>query len=147
MAHNLARKDLEVSIYESIQNKLDFCYETNFNSTPLFWPKIFKENGYVLEIIFFCLDSIEKAKERVLIRYENGGHFVPDSEVEERYNLGFENINTYWTFFDTISLFETSTYNNTPTHLVTIRHQNLIIKNSIPAYLNDKIPSLIAFIN
>ena len=81
MTHNLTRKDLKEKIHTAINNKFDFCYETNFNSTPLYWPQIFKDAGYRLEIVFFSLDAIEKAKERVLIRYENGGHFVPDHEV------------------------------------------------------------------
>ncbi|GAB1856785.1 hypothetical protein MHTCC0001_16210 [Flavobacteriaceae bacterium MHTCC 0001] len=146
MAHNMARKDLKEKIYGAIDNNIDFCYETNFNTTPLYWPKIFKANGYKLEIVFFCLDSIEKAKKRVMIRFENGGHFVPDNEVVERYHLGFKNINAHWTYFDTVSLFETSTYNTTPKHLITIERQNLIVVNSSPKYLISKIPSIIEFI-
>ena len=68
MAHNLTREHLKSAIHTAIEKRMSFCYETNFNSTPLHWPKIFKENSYRLEIIYFCLDSIEKAKKRVLIR-------------------------------------------------------------------------------
>ncbi len=147
MAHNMARKNLKQKIYDAIDNNLDFCYETNFNSTPLYWPKIFKEKGYELEIVFFCLDTIERAKERVLIRFENGGHFVPDKEVEDRYNLGFKNLNENWRYFDTISLFETSTYNSTPKHLITIKNQSLVVVNDTPKYLIEKIPSITDFIS
>ncbi len=44
MAHNIARKDLEERIQKAIDNRFDFCYETNFNSTPLYWPQKFKNN-------------------------------------------------------------------------------------------------------
>ena len=142
MAHNLAKKDLEDTIKSSITERIDFCYETNFNSTPLFWPKIFKADNYTIEIVFFCLDSIEKAKERVRIRFENGGHFVPDNEVKERYELGFKNINDNWEFFDRVTLFETSKYNDTPTHLFTIQDKKYILRNNFPKYLEKLIPNM-----
>jgi len=142
MAHNLAKKDLEDTIKSSITERIDFCYETNFNSTPLFWPKIFKAENYTIEIVFFCLDSIEKAKERVRIRFENGGHFVPDNEVKERYELGFKNLNENWEFFDRVTLFETSKYNDTPTHLFTIQDKNYILRNNFPKYLEKLIPNM-----
>ncbi|MDO6803684.1 zeta toxin family protein [Wenyingzhuangia sp. 1_MG-2023] len=142
MAHNLARKDLENTIKSSIKNRADFCYETNFNSTPLYWPKIFKSENYRIEIVFFCLDSIEKAKERVRIRFENGGHFVPDNEVKERYELGFKHLNENWKFFDSVTLFETSKYNDTPSHLFTIEEEQFILKNDFPEYLEEYIPSI-----
>lgn len=84
MAHNLSMEDLKNSIETSIKEKSNFCYETNFNSTPLHWPKIFKQKNYRTELAFFCLDSTDKAKKRVQIRVENGGHFVPDLEIEKR---------------------------------------------------------------
>ena len=142
MAHNLARKDLENTIKHSIKNRVDFCYETNFNSTPLYWPKIFKSENYRVEIVFFCLDSIQKAKERVRIRFENGGHFVPDNEVKERYELGFKYLNENWKFFDSVTLFETSKYNDTPSHLFTIEEEQFILKNDFPEYLEKLTPSI-----
>lgn len=142
MAHNLARKDLEQTIKTSIEKNLNFCYETNFNSTPLYWGDIFKAKGYRIELVFFCLDSVEKAKERVRIRFENGGHFVPDNEVEERYRLGFENLNFNWKYFDSITLFETSKYNDTPSHLLTIEEGILIFKSFFPKYLHELIPNI-----
>ncbi|NIJ46605.1 putative ABC-type ATPase [Wenyingzhuangia heitensis] len=142
MAHNLARKDLENTIKYSIDNRLNFCYETNFNSTPLYWPEIFKSNGYRIEIVFFCLNSIEKAKERVRIRFENGGHFVPDNEVKSRYNLGYQNLNENWKYFDSVTLFETSNYNDTPNHLFTIEENQFILKNDFPEYLEKLIPTI-----
>jgi len=142
MAHNLSKTDLKSSIKKSIEHKLDFCYETNFNSTPLHWPKIFKDAGYLIEIVFFCLDSIDKAKKRVRIRFENGGHFVPDNEVKERYIAGYKNLNKHWNYFDSVTLFETSIYNSTPEHLVTIEQNGLILLNQFPKYLEKLIPTI-----
>jgi predicted ABC-type ATPase len=87
MSHNQAFEILEQSIEKAIRNRTDFCYETNFNSTPMHWPEKFKNFGYEINMIYFCLDSVAEAKRRVQIRYENGGHYVPDYEVEERFYL------------------------------------------------------------
>ena len=142
MAHNLSMEDLKLNIETAINGRLNFCYETNFNSTPLYWPKIFKQADYRIELAFFCLDSIEKAKERVRIRVENGGHFVPDAEIEDRYKLGFQNLNEHWVFFDSIHLFETSKYNSPPKHLLTIEQNKVIVLDDFPDYLDVLTPSI-----
>lgn len=54
----------ESSIANALENYLDFCYETNFDSHPLVCPKKFKENGYVLNLIFFCLINQKIARHR-----------------------------------------------------------------------------------
>lgn len=84
IAHNKTRVLLNKAVSKALTQKIDFCYETNFNSTPMYWPEKFLESGFELNLFYFCLDSIEKAKERVLIRVENGGHFVPNEEIERR---------------------------------------------------------------
>ena len=76
MAHNLAFAEFENQINAALIKRDNFCYETNFNSTPLYWPQHFKQNGYKLHLIYFCLKSIEEAKRRVAIRVQNGGHFI-----------------------------------------------------------------------
>lgn len=100
------------------------------------------KKDYRLELAFFCLDSIDKAKERVRIRVENGGHFVPDQEIEERYRLGYKHLNENWKFFDAIHLFETSEYDRQPKHLLTIEQNDLIILEGFPKYLNKLIPNI-----
>ena len=43
MAHSMAFNELENQIKKAIDNNRSFCYETNFNSTPLHWPELFKK--------------------------------------------------------------------------------------------------------
>ncbi len=70
---NMAFSDLESCIQNSIYTNSNFCYETNFNTSPLHWPEILKKSKYEIRLIFLCLNSIKEAKERVAIRVENGG--------------------------------------------------------------------------
>ena len=142
MAHNLSHKQLEDSVDDAITNNRNFTYETNFNSTPLYWPRIFKNAKYKLKLIFFCLDSVDEAKRRVQIRVENGGHFVPNDEIIERYHRGFENLNRYWDYFDEVFLFDTSTYKKEPRFLLSLINQKLADFNDYPAYLSSLLPSI-----
>lgn len=58
-------------------------------------------------LVFFWLESLELAKERVAIRVSEGGHHIPREVIERRYKKGLENFfNLYqsqvdeWMFFD-----------------------------------------------
>lgn len=73
---------------------------------------------------------------------ENGGHFVPDSEIEERYRLGYKNLNESWQFFDAIFLFETSQYDQEPKHFLTIEQDDFMTLEDFPKYLNELIPAI-----
>jgi len=46
------------------------------------WIEEAKAKGYLIEMYFFCLDSIETAKKRVYIRTKNNGHNVSDAIIE-----------------------------------------------------------------
>ena len=54
MAHRMEFNELESQVKKAIDNKSSFCYETNFNSTPLHWPEIFKIMDMIC-ILFFCV--------------------------------------------------------------------------------------------
>ncbi|CAM3581807.1 zeta toxin family protein [Flavobacterium chungbukense] len=143
MAHRMAFKELESQIKNAIENRLSFCYETNFNSTPLHWPELFKNNGYDLHLIFLCLDSIQEAKKRVAIRVENGGHFVPENEIQKRYFEGYNNLDSFFDYFDYVDLYDTSQYLEKPSHILSIESGKVLHVTKIPDYLGVLIPNII----
>ena len=142
MAHNMAFAELQNQIEQAIAAKRNFCYETNFNSTPMYWPGIFKQNGYKLHLIYLCLDSIEEAKRRVAIRVENGGHFVPEDEIKKRYFEGFTNLNANFKSFDLIDIFDTSAFAGEPKHILSMEHGIVTMKEISPVYLIGLIPEI-----
>ena len=145
MAHNLASSDLNVEIEEAWKSRKDFAYETNFDSEPMYWPDKFKAKGYDLFLIFLCLDSLELANNRVSIRVENGGHFVPTFEVERRYFAGFKNLNKYCARFDFIDIFEGSAHAKIPEHLATVEKGKVVFSTlECYMYLKNLIPVLIS---
>ncbi|MBN7816942.1 zeta toxin family protein [Algoriphagus pacificus] len=142
MAHNMTFQKLEVQIGLAIESGKSFAYETNFNSDPLYWPFIFKAKGYKINMIYFCLDSIEEAQKRVAIRVENGGHFVPEVEIRRRFFDGYSNLDEYFGFFDTLHLFNSSSYGKAPDYCLTFQNGQLVKKSKIPVFLENLTPRL-----
>ncbi|MCP3930320.1 MAG: hypothetical protein GY705_14595, partial [Bacteroidetes bacterium] len=54
-ARDQTTKEFELEINQALELKEDFCYETKFDTFTIFWPKKFKEKGFEINLIFFCL--------------------------------------------------------------------------------------------
>ena len=144
MAHNQTFAEFTKQIDSAINTRSNFCYETNFNSSPLHWPELFKKNGYKLHLIYLCLESIEEAKKRVAIRVENGGHFVSENEIKNRYFGGFSNLDSNFRYFDIVDIFDTSAYAAAPKYVMSLENGNATIKGKLPRYLCHLIPLIAA---
>jgi predicted ABC-type ATPase len=90
-----------------INEKVDFAIETTLSSkNHLNTIAKAKEAGYEITLLFFYLNSVELAKERVKIRVSRGGHSIPETVIERRYLRGLENFQKYselvskWFFYD-----------------------------------------------
>jgi len=91
-----------------ILNQKDFAFETTLSSKS--FTKIISrafQNGYQVTLIFFWLDSVELAIERVKLRVLEGGHNIPLPVIKRRYFSGLRNlfnlyipICDYWMIFD-----------------------------------------------
>ncbi len=51
-----------------------------------------KRNGYVVTLLFFWLQNIDLAKERVKVRVVEGGHYIKPEVIERRYISGIKNL-------------------------------------------------------
>ncbi len=147
IAHNLARDLLEKSIQQSISEKINFCYETNFNSTPMYWPDIFRKSNFSIELIYFCLNTVPEAKKRVQIRVENGGHFVPNHEIEHRFYEGYKNLDYNFHVFDVVHLLDSSRYAEIPEHLVSLTNGKIVAFNKFPEFLESLLPKIHITVN
>lgn len=146
MAHNMARKELKGEIENAIFKKNDFCYETNFNSTPLHWPTIFKNAGFKLVLFYFCLDSIDEAKKRVQIRVESGGHFVPEKEIEQRFYQGYDNLDKYFHSFDVVHILNSSKFGKEPEYIFNLKKGTIDIFVEFPNFLKSQIPTVYSLV-
>jgi len=76
------------------------------------------------------------------IRIENGGHFVPENEIERRYHDGYRNLNIFFKQFDNVHLMDSSFYNDVPGHVLSLKDGIITAKTDIPEYLKERIPSI-----
>ncbi len=88
----------------------NFAFETTL-STRSYKNKIIeaKEKGYRVTLLFFWLQNIELAKERVKTRVSEGGHNIQPEIIERRYIRGIENLfDIYLPIVDGTLIFDNS---------------------------------------
>ncbi|WP_231962796.1 zeta toxin family protein [Aquirufa nivalisilvae] len=70
-----------------------FSFETTLAAKS--YQNLIKEaqnKGFIVFLLFFWLRSIDLAKERVVIRVKEGGHYIPENVIERRYKAGITNL-------------------------------------------------------
>lgn len=153
IANNMTSDQFTDQINHAFKNKMSFCYETNFNQSPLIWAQKAKDLGYKLELIFFCLDNLEIAQKRVQYRTENNGHFVPDNVIFDRWKAGYKNLNLHFSFFDYILLVDNSSENELPTELFELEKVEgdsfalRLFCHELPEYAKRRFPEIFDLIN
>jgi len=80
-------------IRDLLRSEKSFAFETTL-ATKSYRAKIkeAKEKGYTTTLLFFWLNSLELAKERVKTRVAEGGHNTESDVIERRYHRGIENL-------------------------------------------------------
>ena len=84
-------------IDELLKKEVSFAIETTL-ATKSYQNLIVKakEKGYQTTIVFFWLNSVQLAKERVRFRIKEGGHAIPEEVIERRYYSGLKNFFTIY---------------------------------------------------
>jgi len=93
-----------------LHNQESFAIETTL-STKSYKTMMIKaqEQGYQITLVFFWLNSVELAKERVKKRVLEGGHHIPEEVIERRYLRGIQNLfNIYLPISDKVYIFDNS---------------------------------------
>ncbi len=143
IAKNQTTKDFESAIHKALSNKMDFCYETNFDSIPLYWSQKFKEEGYVINLIFFCIENQEIARHRIQVRTEFKGHFVDNNTIDLKWKAGYKNLNLNFQFFDNVLFVDNSTQNDVYTNILQIEKGEIIVMTEkIPDYFEHRLPGI-----
>lgn len=98
-------------IKSALQNNEDFAFETTL-ATRGFVRLIrgAKQKGYRVSMLYFWLNDVVRALERVAQRVQEGGHHVPDIVVKRRYKRSVDNlVNRYLSELDAVSVYDNST--------------------------------------
>ncbi len=147
-AKNQTTKEFISSIEGAFLDRLDFCYETNFDNYPTEYVKEAKKLGYEVCLIFYCLNSLELAEKRVDIRTKNKGHFISNEIIEYKWKEGYKNLNLYFGLFDYVLLVDNSKHLETPTNLFSLTKNGAeefdveIYVKEIPNYAKRRYPKL-----
>ena len=97
-------------INDLLKEGISFAFETTLASKS-YKNKIVlaKSKGYSVTLLFFWLQTIELAKDRVAIRVLEGGHDIPKSVIERRYVNGIKNLfSIYLPIVDDVMIFDNS---------------------------------------
>jgi predicted ABC-type ATPase len=95
-------------IDELMKQQVDFAFETTLTTLSYQHTiNLAKSKGYNITLLFFWLNDVNLAIERVKIRVSEGGHNIPEDVVERRYYKGlknlvkvFVNLCDYWMVID-----------------------------------------------
>jgi predicted ABC-type ATPase len=97
-------------INELLLQEQSFAFETTL-STRSYKNKILeaRKKGYNITLLYFWLESMNLAKERVKLRVQEGGHNIPEDVIERRYYKGIFNLfEIYIPNVDSYLLFDNS---------------------------------------
>ncbi len=89
----LAGRIMLERINELLGQNIDFAIETTL--TTLSYQKtieLAKRKGYRITLLFFWLNDVKLAVERVKIRVSEGGHNIPEDVIIRRYHKGIYNL-------------------------------------------------------
>jgi predicted ABC-type ATPase len=80
-------------IDELTNSGVDFAFETTLTTLSYVNTiKIAKEKGYFVTLLFFWLNDVNLAIERVKNRVSEGGHNIPEDVIRRRYFRGISNL-------------------------------------------------------
>lgn len=67
-----------------------------------------KELGYIVEIHYVGVETVEIAKERIAYRVSHGGHGIPNDDVERRYIESFKALKEIMGMIDLLVMYDNS---------------------------------------
>lgn len=147
IAKNITSEEFLTEFNHAILVNQTFAFETNLYPYPEKFVSEAKSNGFRLEMYFFCLKSIELAKERVEIRAKNDGHDVDEKTIELKWKEGYKNINLHFNDFDYLTFIDNS-LDQEPTFLFELikNHENSFeltqFEDELPEYTERRLPAI-----
>lgn len=97
-------------INELLESKENFAFETTLATKSYKWILLLaRERGYNVTILFFWLQNVDLAIERVKTRVLEGGHSIDSDVIKRRYKRGIKNLfEIYLPIADEVMIFDNS---------------------------------------
>ncbi len=90
-----------------------------------------KLDGYKIIVFYVGVETVDIAKERIAFRVKNGGHGIPDADVERRFDESYKNLEVITPYCDEIYFFD-----NTK-----IFYPIASIKNGVKEIISNELPT------
>lgn len=135
-AADALRKRL-VSIKES------FIFETVFSDPvgdKLNFLKEVENAGYTVVLFFIGIDGIDTSRQRVAMRVLKGGHDVPSSKLESRYDRTNENLRRALLCLANVAVYDNSNLLQPYRLVAEVRERVLRTIDPVPAWLRPLLP-------
>jgi predicted ABC-type ATPase len=118
-------------INELLDANVTFAFETTL-ATKSYKAKIKRahEKGYKVTLLFFWLESVELALNRVATRVIEGGHNIPEEIIRRRYVAGIKNLfDIYLNIIDEVLIFDNT--NERPEIIASAVKGDLLVIDSL----------------
>ena len=97
------------SVNEYIQEGKDFSIETTLaGKNALRQISKAKEKGYEVTMFYIALGNVNQNIERVAMRVENGGHYIPTEDILRRDKTSFKHLYEYAPIIDNLIAIDNS---------------------------------------
>jgi predicted ABC-type ATPase len=132
-------------ILEALNNKIDFTIETNFRDAGLMNTITrFKENDYIVSIVYIGLGDVKQSMDRVNARVKGGGHFVDTSSIRYNYFEGLKNFEHLADRFDNLEFIDASGNLYGLKSLLSIQNREVVfVSNDLPNWASSASSSIV----
>ena len=94
-------------VREYFSQKISFCQETTLCGKSIIQNiSLARNEGYDINLYYVGVESAELAKERIKNRVANGGHGIPDKDVDRRYLETVQKMKAIWPMCDKVFFFD-----------------------------------------
>ena len=96
-------------VKDSMEQRIAFNQESTLSGrTIITTMNKAKKLGYKINMYYIYLESAQLAKDRVSKRVQQGGHGIPDSDIERRYAKSLENLKFAAPLCDKLIIYDNS---------------------------------------
>jgi len=128
LAYEFVVETFEQQVKEALATRSNYVYEGHFtNDSTWDIPRRFKEEGYIVNLIFLGLENPDISQQRVIERSKEGGHWVDRPTIEDNFYGNLQKLEQHIDAVHNIQIIDT-----TETHFVLALFINGEVKLAVP---------------
>jgi predicted ABC-type ATPase len=147
LAHQFVLETFENQTAEALAKRHDYVYEGHFtNDETWSTPLKFKENGYIVTLIFFGLKDPDTSQLRVVERAKEGGHWVDRRTIEDNYYGNLRKLEEHINTVNNIQIVDTTEQHIVLAYFTNGEVASAVSSSLLPAWFTTYLPLLTGII-